>query len=458
MAINVAAFPEHFPREAIVAIFEAGAQDGRRGRRCRRRRPHDPQPRADLRARRAGGRPPRPGVPQGSGARPGDVLVLSKPLGTGLALAAGTEADKAAAIAGMKTLNRGASETLQALGDASTPSPTSPATGSPATAGRWPSAATSASSSTHAGSSPIRVRSRPPTPVKRTGGDPRNRDYLAGHLDSTARPGPRRSASTRRRRAACSPPSTPAADAVSPPGWWRVGTVEAGARRSSSCAVATRARGVAAKAPPPARSSRSSGRRVRDRRRHRRGRPRRVGRSARRRCRDPASRHAGARRPRLQAADEKDRERLFDRIAGGASPGRSAASARRSATSSAWPTRSGSRVAGDRRARRRARRRGQRRHLGLRVAVRPPCRDAGEGRPALPERRRREHPRQGRARPRDARLAEHYPHWSFDTNKGYPCPVHKAALQGYGPSAIHRRTWIFMDHYVPWTGTLFRVF
>jgi ribonuclease HII len=49
-------------------------------------------------------------------------------------------------------------------------------------------------------------------------------------------------------------------------------------------------------------------------------------------------------------------------------------------------------------------------------------------------------------------LADSYPHWSFDTNKGYPCPVHKAALQGYGPSAIHRRTWIFMDHYVPWPG------
>ena len=48
--------------------------------------------------------------------------------------------------------------------------------------------------------------------------------------------------------------------------------------------------------------------------------------------------------------------------------------------------------------------------------------------------------------------AESYPQWSFDTNKGYPCPVHKAALQGFGPSAIHRRTWIFMDHYVPWTG------
>jgi len=50
------------------------------------------------------------------------------------------------------------------------------------------------------------------------------------------------------------------------------------------------------------------------------------------------------------------------------------------------------------------------------------------------------------------RHAEHYPAWSFDTNKGYPCPVHKAALQGYGPSVIHRRTWVFMDHYVPWTG------
>jgi len=49
-------------------------------------------------------------------------------------------------------------------------------------------------------------------------------------------------------------------------------------------------------------------------------------------------------------------------------------------------------------------------------------------------------------------LAASYPHWSFDTNKGYPCPLHKTALQGYGPSAIHRRTWVFMDHFVPWPG------
>jgi ribonuclease HII len=49
-------------------------------------------------------------------------------------------------------------------------------------------------------------------------------------------------------------------------------------------------------------------------------------------------------------------------------------------------------------------------------------------------------------------VAESYSLWAFDTNKGYPCPVHKAALLGYGPSAIHRRTWVFMDHYVPWGG------
>jgi ribonuclease HII len=48
--------------------------------------------------------------------------------------------------------------------------------------------------------------------------------------------------------------------------------------------------------------------------------------------------------------------------------------------------------------------------------------------------------------------AECYPPWSFETNKGYPCPLHKAALQGYGPSAIHRRSWVFMEHYVPWPG------
>ena len=48
-------------------------------------------------------------------------------------------------------------------------------------------------------------------------------------------------------------------------------------------------------------------------------------------------------------------------------------------------------------------------------------------------------------------LAPDYPHYAFEANKGYPCPRHKAALQAWGPSSIHRRSWVFMDH-LPWTG------
>lgn len=47
--------------------------------------------------------------------------------------------------------------------------------------------------------------------------------------------------------------------------------------------------------------------------------------------------------------------------------------------------------------------------------------------------------------------AEHFTRWNFEANKGYPCPIHKAGLQAWGPSAIHRRSWVFMD-YLPWNG------
>jgi ribonuclease HII len=42
-------------------------------------------------------------------------------------------------------------------------------------------------------------------------------------------------------------------------------------------------------------------------------------------------------------------------------------------------------------------------------------------------------------------LAPNYPPYEFQANKGYPCWRHKMALQAYGPCAIHRRTWVFMD-------------
>jgi len=47
--------------------------------------------------------------------------------------------------------------------------------------------------------------------------------------------------------------------------------------------------------------------------------------------------------------------------------------------------------------------------------------------------------------------ADNYPGYDFELNKGYPCPRHKIALRAYGPSAIHRRSWVFMDN-LPWTG------
>ena len=44
-----------------------------------------------------------------------------------------------------------------------------------------------------------------------------------------------------------------------------------------------------------------------------------------------------------------------------------------------------------------------------------------------------------------------HPGYDFELNKGYPCPRHQLALKGYGPTAIHRRSWAFMDS-VPWVG------
>lgn len=56
--------------------------------------------------------------------------------------------------------------------------------------------------------------------------------------------------------------------------------------------------------------------------------------------------------------------------------------------------------------------------------------------------------------------AEHFPGYDFHANKGYPCPRHKMSLRARGPTSIHRRTWVFMDHLVwgagrvpaPWAG------
>jgi selenide,water dikinase len=115
LALNVAAFPEHLPTEAVAAVLAAAAGVV-----------------AEAGGTVAGGHTIRSEEPifglavQGlvhpdrvwtkGGARPGDTLVLSKPLGTGIVLAGGTEDAKAAAIAGMRTLNRAAADALHGAG------------------------------------------------------------------------------------------------------------------------------------------------------------------------------------------------------------------------------------------------------------------------------------------------------------------------------------------------------
>ncbi|MEO7428266.1 MAG: selenide, water dikinase SelD, partial [Acidimicrobiales bacterium] len=112
LALNLAAFPEALPVEAIEAIFSAAAEVVH-----------------DAGGVVGGGHTIRSDEPifglavQGTihphrvwtkgGARPGDVLVLSKPLGTGIVLAGGEPDDKVAAIAWMRRLNREAAQQLR---------------------------------------------------------------------------------------------------------------------------------------------------------------------------------------------------------------------------------------------------------------------------------------------------------------------------------------------------------
>jgi ribonuclease HII len=45
--------------------------------------------------------------------------------------------------------------------------------------------------------------------------------------------------------------------------------------------------------------------------------------------------------------------------------------------------------------------------------------------------------------------AECYPGYDFESNRGYRSYRHRCALLGYGPTAIHRRSWVCMEN-LPW--------
>ena len=117
-----------------------------------------------------------------SGARPGDVAVISKPIGTGLVTAAGSDAQKAAAISGMRMLNRAAAERLRSF-DHGVHAVTD-VTGYGLAGHGWEIAERSGVRFViDSGTLPLYEGAREvASSGTRTGGDPRNREYVGARL------------------------------------------------------------------------------------------------------------------------------------------------------------------------------------------------------------------------------------------------------------------------------------
>lgn len=229
LALNLAAFPEALPVDAIEAIFSAAAAVVREaggvvggGHTIRSEEPifglavqgtiHPDQ------------------VWTKGGAQPGDVLVLSKPLGTGIVLAGGGADDKAAAIAWMRRLNRAAATELRDVCGPLGPHACTDVTGYGLLGHAWEMAGHSAARVTiWSGSLPLHQGALfAASAGVRTGGDPRNRAALDGHLHVGAGVSPDLLAlaidpqTSGGLLAAVSPE---AASQLADQGWWTVGEV-----------------------------------------------------------------------------------------------------------------------------------------------------------------------------------------------------------------------------------------
>jgi selenide, water dikinase len=187
LALNIAAFPEHLPHDVIDAIVSSAAEVV-----------------AEAGGVVAGGHTIRSQEPifglavQGlvhpdriltkRAARAGQAVVLSKPLGTGVVLQGGEAEEKRATVAGMRTLNRDASLALQSLGGAV--GAVTDVTGFGLLGHGWEVAQRS-DVSLELDSDVLPLY---PGALKtaargvRTGGDRRNRDHLAGRVQSSATP------------------------------------------------------------------------------------------------------------------------------------------------------------------------------------------------------------------------------------------------------------------------------
>ncbi|MEY2461849.1 MAG: selenide, water dikinase [Acidimicrobiaceae bacterium] len=185
LALNISAFPERMPIEAIAAILQAAADVV-----------------TEAGGVVAGGHTIRSEEPifglavQGlvhpdriltkGGAHVGDALVLSKPLGTGIVLAGDNDVDKASAITRMKVLNRDASLALQLLDDHV--HAVTDVTGFGLAGHGWEMAERSGAMLAFDTSTlPLYDGALAAADAGvRTGGDARNRTYLDGRVTSTA--------------------------------------------------------------------------------------------------------------------------------------------------------------------------------------------------------------------------------------------------------------------------------
>jgi selenide,water dikinase len=179
LALSIAAFPEELPNEVLAAVFAAADEQVRAagallagGHTIR-----DTEPKYGL---AVVGTVHPDGIWPKSGARPGDAVFLTKPLGTGLVLAG--KGDATEAIRWMTTLNAAAADVLRPF----TPNAVTDVTGF----GLFGHAHEVADRSG------VRIRidssAMPAIPGAlevarrgvRTGGDPRNRDFAAPHVTS----------------------------------------------------------------------------------------------------------------------------------------------------------------------------------------------------------------------------------------------------------------------------------
>jgi selenide,water dikinase len=232
LALNIAAFPEDLPVETIEEILAAAA--------------------ATVRAAGgtvAGGHTIRSSEPifglavQGlvhpdkvwtkAGARPGDRLLLSKPLGTGIVLGGGDPDAKRQAIIGMRTLNDVAARSLHTLADrpgGSFVHAVTDVTGFGLAGHSWEMAERSgvemridaASLPSYPGVEALAARG-----VK-TAGEARNRTYLGAHLTSGAPVAESIALDPQTSGGLLAAVDPGAAAALVADGWWEIGEVAPG--------------------------------------------------------------------------------------------------------------------------------------------------------------------------------------------------------------------------------------